>query len=153
MFPTMPPARRSAARKYHPNAARGFRVDCVFLSCFASECQFFRNVLCCDGIRLHVADTLETADFLLTVTGSSVLISDVVFLDGSWRDALALVARVHPHAGFLVVADQVDRSFVSDAPDCGALGVLWKPFTIEDLRRWIQTAHEAAGERLLWCDG
>ncbi len=125
----------------------------VFLSCFASDCQFLGSVLYHHGIRLHQADTLDAADFLLTVTGSTVLISDTVFLDGSWHDALAMLARVHPQVAFLVAADEVDRPFVSEAPERGVFCILWKPLSLFDLRRSIQAAHEAAGERRLCLSG
>ncbi len=124
-------------------------IEGVFLSCFASDCDFLGSVLYHHGIRLHQADTLDAADFLLTVTGSTVLISDTVFLDGSWHDALDMLARTHPRAAFLLAADEVDRQFVREAPDRGAFCILWKPFTMFDLRRRIQAAHDAANERRL----
>jgi len=45
---------------------------------------------------MHRAETLDEADFLLTVTGATAFVSDVTFPDGTWRDALAMVAEVHP---------------------------------------------------------
>jgi DNA-binding NtrC family response regulator len=98
-------------------------------------------------VRLHRAETLDEADFLLMVTGSKVLISDSVFLDGSWVDALEMLSCVHPRSSFVVAADSVDVGFVGDAVDRGACAVLWKPLDWAQVMRLIRTVHEAALER------
>ena len=124
-----------------------FGVDCVFLTCFESECQFLRSLLLQDSIRLHQADTLDEADFLLTITAATVLISDISFLDGSWRDALALAARLHPGVVCLLVAEEADRPYIEDATELGVFCVLWKPLTFSNLRRYVRAASEAALDR------
>src|ERR1039458_1115216 len=85
------------------------RIECVFLTCFRSDFSFLASVLYYSSIRMHRADTLDEADFLLTVTSSTVLLSDTRFLDGSWREALRMVSEVHPHVAALVVADDGSR--------------------------------------------
>ena len=87
-------------------APRGAAIDCVFLSCFSAECHLLACVLHYSGIRLHYAGTLEAADFLLTVTEGGVPIADAVFLDGSWHDALAMLAAAHPRVALLVAAEK-----------------------------------------------
>jgi len=123
------------------------RLHCVFITCFRHDIEFFQRLLSYSEIRLHRAETLDEADFLLTVTGSKVLISDTVFLDGSWVDALEMLSCVHPRSSFVVTADPVDREFVGDAVDRGACAVLWKPLDFTQLMRLIRTVHEAALER------
>jgi DNA-binding NtrC family response regulator len=122
----------------------------VFLTCFDSDFHFFANVLLGSGIRMHRAETLEQADFLLTVTGGTVLLTDVSFLDGFWDEAVDMLAQFHPLVAFLVVADEVDRQFVSAAPNRGACGVLWKPLEWGRVCRFIRAAHEATEERMIW---
>ena len=125
----------------------GGRLHCVFITCFCHDIEFFQRLLLYSEIRLHRAETLDEADFLLTVTGSKVLISDTVFLDGSWVDALERLSLVHPRSSFVVAAEPVDLEFVGDAVDRGACAVLWKPLDLAQLMRVIRTVHEAALER------
>lgn len=123
-------------------------IDCVFLTCFDFEFQFLATLLCYANIRMHRAETVEQADFLLTVTSGTVLLTDIVFLDGSWQNAVDMLADVHPLAATVIVADPVDRDFVSEARNRGACAVLWKPFQLEQVRRVIRAAHEATVERV-----
>jgi DNA-binding NtrC family response regulator len=126
----------------------GCQVHCVFITCFSPEVEFFQRLLLYSEIRFHRAETLDEADFLLTVTGSKVLISDTAFLDGSWEDALDMLLHVHPRSSFLVAADPIDLKFVGDAINRGACAILWKPLELGDLMRLVRTVHEAAMERL-----
>jgi len=124
-------------------------IDCVFLTCFHSEFSFLALVLKYSGIRLHRADTLEEADFLLAVTGATAFLTDVAFLDGSWCDALRMLSSSHPLVPPMVVADPADTPFLSDIYTYGACGVLWKPFDTTCLIEVIRTAHQAARDRAL----
>jgi DNA-binding NtrC family response regulator len=125
-------------------------VDCVFLSCFDHNVLFLASMLGQGGIRLHRAHTVEMADFLLLATHGTVLVTDTTFLDGSWEDALAMTAQVHPLVTTLICADLVDREFMASAQERGAFDVLWRPIELERLRPSIRTAHEVTVERRLW---
>ena len=125
-------------------------VDCVFLSCFDANALFLAAMLGQGGIRLHRAHTTEMADVLLLATRGTVLVLDTTFLDGSWQDALAMTAQVHPLVATLICADLVDREFVACARERGAFDVLWRPIELERLRPSIWTAHEVTVERRLW---
>jgi DNA-binding NtrC family response regulator len=135
--------------EYGDSRPEDHRIHCVFLTCFPSDFSFLATVLYYSRIRMDRADTLDQADFLLTVTPSTVLLSDMTFLDGSWRDALRMASEVHPHVAALVVADPVDRPFLSDsdAYASGACGILWKPLAIDQAIDLIRTADEAAKNR------
>lgn len=122
-------------------------IECVYLTCFQWDFFFLAEVLGHCRIRLHRAETLEEADFLLTVGGGTVLLSDVTFLDGSWREALRMTCEVHPHVALLIVAEDVDRRFLRDAFAEGACGFLWKPHLIDRTISLIRAADEAAGNR------
>jgi DNA-binding NtrC family response regulator len=125
----------------------GYSIDCVFLTCFDSRFHFFAELLRQGGIRMHRAETLDQADFFLTVTDATVVLSDVVFLDGSWRDAIKILSYLHPLVVTAVIADEEDRQYLSEAADSGAFAVLWRPFEFAQLRRLIRIAGEAAQQR------
>src|SRR5579864_4332134 len=95
--------------------SRDCGIDCVFLTCFNSEFQVFAVLLGHSGVRMHCADTLEQADFLLSVTGAKVLLSDAVFLDGTWYEAAQMLADVHSSVTLVVVLDEVEEVFWADA--------------------------------------
>ncbi len=125
-------------------------INCVVLSSFRSEFTFLRNVFRLAGLRLHHAESLDEADFLLTVTGSTVLLSDVTFEGGSWRSALNLLRNRHPLVPMLVVADPVDGPFLRDLFEHGACGVVWRPYDFEAIRKQVRALHEASKERRAW---
>lgn len=124
------------------------RIDCVYLTCFRSEFSVLAIILHYSGIGMHRAETLDEADFLLTVTGGTVLLSDVTFLDGSWHDALLMARRMHPLVGSLVVADPVDGPSLMDVYELGACGSLWKPVDASRAIHLIHTLHEAVRDRV-----
>jgi DNA-binding NtrC family response regulator len=135
----------------HPPASSNRVLDlfihCVLLTSIPADFTFLRNVMGVAGIRMHQAESLEEADFLLTVTGSTVLVTDLIFPDGTWRDALAVLGARHPLVPMLVTADREDRPMLADVFDRGACGVIWKPFEFEASRRLIRAVHEAYEER------
>ena len=122
-------------------------INCVVLTSFRSEFTFLRNVFGRTGIRMHHAESLDQADFLLTVTESTVLLSDVMFVDGFWQRALSVLGDSHPLVTMLIIADPVDRPFLRDLFKRGACGIVWKPFQFEEVRRLIRVVHEASKER------
>jgi DNA-binding NtrC family response regulator len=127
----------------------GNGIDCVFLTCFRSEFSLLALFLQYSRIRLHRAETLEEADFLLTATGSTVLVSDLLFLDGSWRDSLKMALEVHPFVATLIAADRVDLPCLSDAYARGACGSLWKPVDSDEAIYFIRSADQASQDRAL----
>ena len=124
------------------------RIQCVYLTCFQPEFSILAITLQYSAIRLHRAETLEEADFLLTVTGSTVLLSDVTFLDGSWQDALLMAQEVHPLVASLVVAEPFDWPFLESAYARGACGTLDKPVDFIRAIQLIRTLHEAVRDRV-----
>lgn len=123
------------------------RIQCVYLTCFRSEFSALAIILQYSGIRMHRAETLEEADFLLTVTASTVLLSDITFLDGSWHDALLMAGQVHPLVASLVVADRADWPSLGETYDRGACGALRKPLDFMETIHLIRTLHEAVRDR------
>ncbi len=117
------------------------RIECVFLTCFNSDFQVFAVLLRRSGIYLHCAETLERADFLMTATGATVLLSDPEFSDGTWHEAAKMLTSFHPRAALLVVAGDEDGELRTKALDRGAYGVLPKPLQMSALRDALQGAH------------
>jgi DNA-binding NtrC family response regulator len=124
-----------------------FSIQCVFLTCFDNDYRVVSSLLGYGGVRIHRAETLDQADFILTVTGGTVVLTDCLFLDGTWEDAIEMCAHVHPTVSSLVIADPADRDFVEDATDRGAFGIFWRPLPMLRLRKLIEGAHEAAVRR------
>jgi DNA-binding NtrC family response regulator len=123
---------------------QGSGIECVFLTCFNSEFQVFAILLGHSGVRMHCADTLEQADFLLTVTGAKVLLSDAVFLDGTWFEAAEMVADVHSSVTLVVVLDEVEKALWADALHRGGYDLAPKPLRLSTLHRAILNAYRTA---------
>ena len=124
-------------------------IQCVLLTSFDAEFSFLRSVLRFAGIRVNRAESLEEADFLLMVTGATVLLSDVAMAGCSWRCAMERVRDFHPLVAMLLIADPVDEPFIQDAFTLGACGVLWKPIPFDGAAKLIRVAHEASRERAI----
>jgi DNA-binding NtrC family response regulator len=135
------PQPRSHSR--HPLSS----IDCVVLTSFETEFAFLKSIFRFAGIRMHHAENLEQADFLLIATGATVLLSDLAVVDCTWRSALERLNDYHPLVPLLLIADPVDQPFVQDAYTRGACGVLWKPIQFDAGVRLIRVAHEASRER------
>lgn len=127
--------------------SRAARIDGVLLTAFDSEFAFLKSICRVVGIHLHHAATVEQADFLLMATGATVLLSDVMLVDCSWRSALDLISDRHPLVTLLVIADPVDEPFLRDAYTVGASGILWKPIQFDRAIRLIRMAHHPCAER------
>jgi DNA-binding NtrC family response regulator len=136
-------------RGVEPADAYRAGIDCVCLTCFAFSIEFLATMLRSSGIRFHCAETVEQADFLLTATAGTVLLSDVVFLDGCWANAVDMLAHFHPDVVALVVADTMDRQFVAEALEAGVSCIIWRPIDTGQLARTLHAAHEASQERRL----
>ena len=119
-------------------------IHCVILTCFDAEFEVYATLLRSSTIRMHCAGTLEQADFLLTVTGAGVLLSDTTFLDGSWEEAAGMLANLHPGVRLVATVDAVDGISPAHARSRGAYDLVVKPLRVGSLRRAILDAHAAA---------
>ena len=133
--------------KKNDRMRRTDKIDCVFLTCNRSDFSFLAIVLQYSCIRMHQARTLEEADFLLTVTEGTVLLSDVKFLDGYWLDALGMISALHPHVASMVVSEEAEHPSLSEAYSVGACAVLRKPIVLDQAIEWIRVLDEAARNR------
>lgn len=122
-------------------------IDCVVLTSFESEFTFLKSVFRFAGFRMHHAENLEQADFLLIATEATVLLSDVVAADCSWQDVSERLSDYHPLVALLLIADPVDEPFVQDVYTLGGCGVLWKPVQFDLGVKLIRVADEASRER------
>lgn len=141
--------RRNPTAHREPLARQG-PVECVFLTCFRPEFTTLARVLQYSGLRLERAESVDEADFLLTVTAATVLVSDVTFPDGTWRDTLHMAAEMHPLVAPAIAAEPADWPFLADAYDRGACDVLWKPIHFLQAIYTIESLDQAARERSRW---
>jgi len=74
-----------AVRKRQPT---DLCINYVVLPSSHSEFTFLRNVFGRTGIRMHYAESLYRTDSLLTVTDRTVLLADVMFVDGFWQHSV-----------------------------------------------------------------
>jgi DNA-binding NtrC family response regulator len=74
-----------------------------------------------------------------------LIISDVDFRDGDWRDTLAAAQQRPGGAGFLVSMPYADHHLWSEALWRGAYDLLVEPYSASELRRIIEGALRAQG--------
>jgi DNA-binding NtrC family response regulator len=119
-------------------------IDCVFLTCLDDDFDLFGGLLRVSGIRLHRADTVEVADFLLTVTEATVLLSDMLFLDGAWDTAADMIGSFHPGVSLLIALDERTSELPSGALRRAVYELVSRPMRLTPLRQAIQAAHRAS---------
>ncbi len=127
----------------------GRERECVVLTAFESDFRFLKTILRFAGFRAHRAETLEELDFILVATGATVLLSDTLTPDCSWRAAAALIANRHPQVAMLLLAEPVDADYLRDASARGVCAVIWRPIEFDTATDLIRTAHQAARDRML----
>jgi response regulator of citrate/malate metabolism len=111
------------------------------------EFQFLGALFGSLGISFHQATTLDEADFLLTVTGATVLLCVPLFLDGAWIDCLQMASHSHPSVSVVVVAEEDEEAMVGSALRRGATAVFWRPIRVSQLFTLMEQWHEQALER------
>ena len=126
------------------NGPRRADFKCVFLTCSEVESRAVSRLLMPAGIRILPAAMLEQADLLLATTDSAVLLADSAFLDGTWEDALDMVAKSHPRVELVLAAGQADERFWIDVLERGAYDLVLKPFDAGELRRILENANAHA---------
>lgn len=125
-------------------------IDCIFLTCLDDDFDLFKGLLRVSGIRMHRANTVEEADFLLTVTEATVLITDTLFLDGTWNIAAGMISSFHPSVSLLITAEECDRDSVAGRPAGAIHDLVARPMRLTQLRQAIQSAHRATEGRRLF---
>jgi hypothetical protein len=136
----MSPYADGVGRSTAKTPAGSYDVQCVFLTCREYEFQVMAGLLLSAGIRMYRAETLEVADFLLTVTEATALLTDTLFLDGTWEDAASMVANVHPSAALVIMTARSDRQFWAAAHSRGAYELVARPYWLAEVRRAIHGA-------------
>jgi DNA-binding NtrC family response regulator len=123
------------------------RFSCVFLGCSWEDYQLASGLLHAAHICVHRAGSLEQADSLLGTGDSRVLLTEVAFPGGTWRDALAMTARHGRNVVLVVTAALADERFWLDVLDQGAYDLILKPFVAEELLRILENADACARTR------
>jgi len=118
---------------------RGF--SCVYLTSSIPAADLASRMLEAAQIHIHRSTGLDDAKALLKATRSHVLLTDVAFEKGSWRDALRM-ARLLPLRTALVVVSRVaDERLWIGALDSAAYDLILEPFHADELRRILEHAH------------
>lgn len=69
-----------------------------------------------------------------------MLPTETTFQDGTWEDALAMVAGAHPRAALVLAAGHADERFRIEALERSAFDLIAKPFEAGELRRILENA-------------
>jgi DNA-binding NtrC family response regulator len=121
-----------------PGGANGF--SCVYLTSSASAAALASKLLESAQIRIHHSTGLEGAHERLKATQSRVLLTDVAFQAGHWRDALRMAATL-PGTALVVVSRLADERLWIGALERGAYDLILWPFRADELRRVLENAH------------
>lgn len=119
-------------------------ITCVFLTPSEQEFDALRRLLAPTTIRIHHAATLEQARFTLTATRTAVVLTEIAFPDGDWKDAKDMLAQLVPRVELVVAALHADEGFWLDVLDGGAYDLVLKPFRAEEVRRILENAESHA---------
>jgi DNA-binding NtrC family response regulator len=98
------------------------------------------------AVAIEVDDCRQARQALARRGPLKLVISDVDFRDGDWRDTLAAAQQRPGGAGFLVSAPFPDYELWSEALWRGAHDLLVEPYSTSELRRIVESAlraHEA----------
>ena len=115
-------------------------IKCVFLTAAEKDFREAVGVLRTARITLHHAASLEQAGFQLVRTHAGVLLTELKFLDGGWKDALKMLSASHPRVALVLAASQADERQWIHALECGAFDLVGKPFQTQELRRILENA-------------
>jgi DNA-binding NtrC family response regulator len=93
-----------------------------------------------DTNPIEVADCREARRLLAKRRPINLVVSDVDFRDGDWRDNLALTQQRPDGVTFLVSTPLADEELWSEALWRGAYDVLVEPYSASELRRIVEGA-------------
>lgn len=95
------------------------------------------------AVPVEVDDCRQARQALARRSPLKLVISDVDFRDGDWRDTLAAAQQRPGGAGFLVSAPFADYELWSEALWRGAHDLLVEPYSASELRRIVESALRA----------
>ena len=95
-----------------------------------------------EGLVVTRCDSIAERDRLLTKTGYSALVTDVMLTDGDGIETLGRVRVLHPAMPIIILSAQNTLDTAVRASDTGAFEYFPKPFDIEEL---VRTVRQAAG--------
>lgn len=113
-------------------------IDCVFLTNSARNYGIVSRLLAKSRIRLSHATTIEQADFLLTATGSRVILTES---SEEWAKTFDMLNVLHPGASFVIAVEEVEREAWIEIAWQGICDVVMRPFSAVELRKVLESAH------------
>jgi DNA-binding response OmpR family regulator len=124
-----------------PDNLASLRFSCVYLTFSSCAAEIALALLDSAQIHIHHSTTLDDAEGRLQATRSQILLTDVWFERGSWKDALRMAARLPLRTVVVLVSHIADERLWLDALECGAYDLILKPFHAEEMRRILENAH------------
>jgi len=117
---------------------------CVYLTRSVRQAELTSTLVESAQIRIYHAAGLADARERLTLTRSRVLLTDIAFERGDWKNALQMTVRLRPSTALVVAARLADERLWLDVLERGAYDLILKPFHKEDLCRVLENAHSHA---------
>ncbi len=140
-FPDRADARAEGAGQPATAPLQGF--SCVYLTSSIPSAALASSMVESAQIHIHPSTGLDDARARLKATKSRVLLADVAFEGGNWRDALRMTALL-PRTALVVASHLADERLWIGALEQGAYDLILKPFQAEDLRHILENAHFCA---------
>lgn len=112
-------------------------LECVYLTSSLALAEAVVRVLGRAGLRARAVATLDRARSIIGLEPGAALIAESAFLDGDWRDALAMAKESAPGAPVIVLLREFDGAAWVQALQSGAYDVLAAPSGIERLARTV----------------
>src|SRR5690606_18398399 len=98
-----------------------------------------------EGFTVDRCDSIAGRDRLLVGGGYSVMLTDVVLVDGDGIATLGEVHRAHPEMPVIILSAQNTLDTAVRATDTGAFEYFPKPFDLDELVRAASQAADARG--------
>ncbi|MGO9094795.1 MAG: hypothetical protein ACLQGV_06185 [Bryobacteraceae bacterium] len=111
--------------------------DCIYLTSSLRFADAVVRLLGRADIRTRTVATLDHARSILALEPGAALIAESAFLDGDWKDALAMAKESAPGAPVIVLLREFDGATWVQALLCGAYDVLAAPRDFERLSRTV----------------
>jgi DNA-binding NtrC family response regulator len=111
--------------------------DCVYLTSSLRFADAVVRLLGRADLRARAVATLDHARSTLGLEPGAALITESAFLDGDWRDALAMAKESAPGAPVIVLLREFDGAAWVQALQSGAYDVLAAPRDFERLSRTV----------------
>jgi DNA-binding NarL/FixJ family response regulator len=121
-----------------------YRFSCVYLTSCSQAADLVSTLAATAQIRIHHANSLDNAKARIQATKARVILADVAFDKGDWKDAARMAAHLPFQVALVLVSRFVDHWLWIDALEGGAYDLISQPFRADELRCILANAHLSA---------